>query len=291
MGSPGSTNVNQTANIPDELKPLVNGSVGWTLGLQNALPLSQFTQYNPAGTADLSDLQKFGMEQTPGLSQWAQSNPYLTSAFGNFAEMPEIASRPVSNPAAEQAALAQLNQLTSGPIGSSPYTQQGMEAWKQFTLPQVQNEAALAGLGRSGPYIENVLKSQTQALMPLLQQEIGNREASVGQLGGIAGAETARELLPRQQTLDALGSTGNQMVNLAQMTFTQKSQAIEEALRAGQISRDVAQQQSDAARQEFMRLQSLSEAGTLGPLGQILPSMIGSNTSKSKDLFSGIMGK
>lgn len=287
-GAPGSTNVSQQANIPDELKPLINGSVGWTLGLQNNLPLSQFTQWSPRGVAGLSPLQAYGMQNIPGLFG---TEPAYTGAFQTMATLPELTARPLSTPPAELASIAQLNDVVGGPVGSSPATRQAMEAWRQFTLPTVQHEAALQGVGRSGQELIDTALSSTQAMVPLLQTEIANRMQSAKEFQNIAGAETSREQFPREQTAAALTALGPQLTNLGTQMFNQRVQAIDEALRGGQINRDVAQQEFDAAREEFSRLQALSEAGTLGPLGQVLPSLIGSKTNTQKDLYSAVLGK
>ena len=284
----GRTTAEQAATIPKELKPLIEGSTAWTLGLQQNLPLSQFTRYNPQGVADLSPMQRYGLQNVPGLFG---TDPMAKGAAQAIGQLPELTSRPVETPSGELAAIMQLLQTTGGPIGSSPSTKAGMEAWKSAVLPTVENEMVQAGLGRSGDLLKSVGASASQAAFPLLQQEVQNRMASVPMLRDIAGAQTERTLEPRRQTAEALKFAATQGTALSRELFQQKVTAIQEAFRAGQITRDVAQSRFDAAKEEAARLQALSEAGTLGPLGQVLPSLLGRKTTQQKDVFSAIMGK
>lgn len=284
----GSSETTQRAQIPDELKPLINDSVATARGLQVGLPLGDFAQWGPRGVADLSPLQAYGLQNIPGLFNEERASQ---GAWNALEAVPELAARPVETPPAELGQLAQLWETTSGPIGSSPATRSGMEAWRQTVLPTVQNEMALMGLGRSGPALEEIARSQTGALTPLLQQEIENRMRSVPMLGDVASAQTARTLHPRDQTINALLQSIPMATTLGESMFSQRATAIEQALRGGQITREVAQQEFDAANEEKNRLQALSEAASLGPLGQALPSMIGTKQSSQKDLWSAIMGK
>lgn len=284
----GRTTAEQAAKIPEELKPLIKGSVGQVLDLQGNLPLSQFTGYTPRGVADLSPMQRYGLENVPDLFG---TDPMAMGAAHAITQLPELTSRPVETPTGELVALMQLLQTTGGPIGSSPTTKAGMEAWKSAVLPTVENEMVQAGLGRSGDLLKAVGASASQAAFPLLQQEVQNRMASVPMLRDIAGAQTERTLEPRRQTAEALKFGATQSTALSHEMFQQRVTAIEEAFRAGQITRDVAQEQFDAAKEEADRLQALSEAGTLGPLGQVLPSLLGRKTTQNKDLYSAIMGK
>lgn len=91
-----------------------------------------------------------------------------------------------ANPADLAAARAQLTQLTSGPIGSSPATAAGMEAFRANVLPQVMQDQALQGTATGGAANEAVANATSAAALPLIQQEIQNREAAVGQYSGLA---------------------------------------------------------------------------------------------------------
>lgn len=79
------------------------------------------------------------------------------------------------------AAQRQLQQLTSGPIGSSPATVEGMQAFQNITAPQIMQAQALQGTASGGAALEAMGQGATAAALPLIQTEIANREAAVGQ--------------------------------------------------------------------------------------------------------------
>lgn len=85
-----------------------------------------------------------------------------------------------------------LSGLTSGPIGSSPYTQQAMQAWQQQVAPSIEQNAALSGLAGSGAEAQALAQAQTSALVPLLQQEIATRQQAVGQYGQLGNEQIAQ---------------------------------------------------------------------------------------------------
>ena len=284
--STGSTSSTATPQIPEELKPLFSGAAQQALAVQQGLPLMQaFGGYWPRDISDMGNLTKWGLEDVSSLRQ---VQPGVLGSMASLATMPEITARPVETPGAESGQYGLLNQLVGGDIGTSPATQQGMQAWEQYVKPTVQHEAVQMGLGRSGPALEAMAQSQTQAFLPLVQQEISNRVNAVNQLQLMANAETQRGLIPREQTLQALTTAASEMRQLADLSFQQQVAAIEEAFRGGKITEDKRQQTLDAAYDEFLRLQALSESATLGPLGAMIPSAIGSkNKSKSSSIDFG----
>jgi len=103
------------------------------------------------------------------------------------------------------AGLGQLGALVGGRIGESPVTQQAIAALRapleaQFfetTLPTIQNQMSLAGLGRSGALGDEIRKAALstagvfqKGITPLLQQEISMRERAVPQLLSLAREQT-----------------------------------------------------------------------------------------------------
>ena len=280
MGGGGQT-ATTTQSIPDELTPLVSGSAESVLGLQGALPIGQFAQNFPKGVAGPSNLQTAAWENIPSLYE---TQPALGAAFGGYALAPEIASQPLSRPEAETAQQSLVEGLVGGQIGSSPATKAGMEAWRQSVLPQVQNQASLAGLGNSGPLLQAVGASGSQAFFPLIQQEIENRMRTAGQiLPGMAQSETFRELEPRRETLNAL-LTGAQGLNqLGGTMFDQQLAALDAAQKAGGAQRDIVGEQNAAAFEDFLRLQNLSQSA-LSPVMSSFPSLLGSQTKQNKEI-------
>jgi len=137
-------------------------------------------------------------------------------------------------------ALGLLQQMTSGPVGSSPATQAGMAAFQQNVLPTLQNELGAMGLGRSGIAGEQIQKATTSAAVPLIQQEIANREQGIGQYGNIA----------------------QQVAGLGQQDLTNKGTAAGMATSLGGTQQQIAQAALDAPYQDWLRRQSLSQSVT-----------------------------
>lgn len=290
MGSGGTTQLAQP-QIPEELKGLMSGSANAALGAQNLNPLSLFTTPNPQQIAPLSNLQNAGLEgigTLPGAGQAAYH-----AAFGNLATAPELYGLPIGTPGAENQALGQLGQLTGGEIGSSPATQAGMRAWQSSVLPQVQNQMSQAGLGRGGDLLKAVGGSASEAFFPLIQQEVQNRMGSVPLYNQIGQQQQERGRRPIEQMAGSFERAAPILSQMSQQQFDQRKQSIETALAGGKLTQDQAQKGLDALKNEQDRLQALSEATSLGPLGQLGSSLIGSkSTTKSPlGMIGAILGK
>lgn len=87
--------------------------------------------------------------------------------------------------------LEMINKLTSGDVGTSPATVQAMENFKKFTQPDIEQQMALAGLGRSGASGQAVADASEKAMVPLMQTEIANRESAIPQLQSAGDAATS----------------------------------------------------------------------------------------------------
>jgi hypothetical protein len=279
--SGGGQEGSSTPQIPPELLPIIQGSTQQLLNTQQALPLSSFAQATPQLVPQFSPYTAMGIQQTPGL---LAVQPGSLGSFMGYNALPEVASVPVPTPGATFGQRGLLQQLVGGPVGSSPATMAGMEAWRSNVLPTVQNEMALQGLGRSGPELEAVARSQTTALVPFIQQEIQDRMTSLGVLQEMANAETARWQYPSQATMQALTTQANGLASLGQSMFDQQSAAIKQVLDSGQIQEDRARELFSAAMNDYMRLQNLAQAATLGPFSALAPSLIGTQTTTSRNV-------
>lgn len=200
MGSSGSSTTTQTTSLPGWLRPIYQGAVGQELAAQGGLP---------------SILEMYGM--VPGL-QVPNLTPEQTSIINLLEQYPTGLNAP------EQGAMSQIQQLTSGPIGSSPTTQAAEQAFKDFTLPVIQNQAAAAGQGNSGAALEAMSRGSEQALVPFLQQEVGNREAAVGQLGQLGGQQYGQDMGTLTTALQSAGLPYEVAVQQAQALFNQLQQ-------------------------------------------------------------------
>ena len=137
-------------------------------------------------------------------------------------------------------ALGQLQQLTSGPIGSSPATQAGMAAFQQNVLPTLQNELGAMGLGRSGIGAEQIQRASTSAAVPLIQQEIANREQGIGQYGNLS----------------------QQLAGLGQQNVQNWTTAAGLGSSLGATQQQTAQAALDAPYQDWLRRQALAQSST-----------------------------
>jgi len=159
----------------------------------------------------------------PGLTPEQQTLIQQLSAAGTAS--PDLA-----------AARDQLAQLTGGPVGSSPATQAGMQAFEQLVAPQILQQQALQGTAGGGAALEALGQGATAAAVPLIQQEIANREQAVGQYG-------------------ALGQ--------------QQMQQLAMALEAQGLPREVAQQQAQAMYDQLQQRFQFESGIQTWPLGMM----------------------
>jgi hypothetical protein len=141
----------------------------------------------PTGTSTQQPILGHGLGKLAGASakDWmsllGSADPQLAGDIQNGGLSPQ-----------EIQALGQINQLTSGPIGSSPATAAGMRAYTANAEPAIEQAQSLGGGGRGGALQAALTQGQEQAYDPLIQQEISNREASIPQLAGIGNAGISR---------------------------------------------------------------------------------------------------
>lgn len=191
---------------------------------QTVGPHGAFTQQAGAMAAfpSISDIpNNIPLLNIPNLSPEQQA--LIQKILGESGGSPEMS-----------AAAAQIAQLAGGPIGQSPDTLAAMKAYREQVEPQVMQHAALMGRGTGGAALEAVQQGETQAYVPLVQQEIQNRETAVGQY---------------QQQAQA------------------QMQALQSALEAAGVPREVAQEQAQAAFQQLMAKVGFEQQIQTMPLG------------------------
>lgn len=225
-GQPSTSSSGSTSpHIPPNIQKLIhNSSLSWLSGLNAA---------NAAG--GLPSLLN------PNPEQIAQLTP---DELANIQQFQNIAQ---NGSYGENQAYGLLNGLTSGPIGSSPATQAAMRAYDQNVAPTIASSLGASGGGRGGEMAAAMSQGQTSAYVPLVQQEIANREAAIPQYAGLG---------------------------------QQQSQDIQTALTNSDLIRQIAQAQDTANFNDFMRRSGLIQQFTQGPLQLLGPSAIGS-TSQS----------
>jgi hypothetical protein len=219
--SQSQTPVNPTATIAPQVAPLVQQSAQQLQDVQPQIPITDFTGAQP--------------QSIPGLTADQQGliNSLVQAPYGNQISAPEMA------------ALFQVDALTGGPVGSSPATQAGMQAWEQIVRPQVMQEQALQGTTGGGAADEAIANSASAAAVPLIQQEITNRVGTLPTLTGIGQKSTDTE-----------------------------AQQLQAGLQAAQQPYDIESAQAQAEFADFLRRQGLAEEIDLGPIMSVMPSMI-----------------
>lgn len=180
-------------DIPSYLQPILTG------------PTGAFPQFQAAQGA-LPSLTALGtgapQMDIPGLTpdQQAQINAILQTGSTS----PDL-----------MAARQQLQALTSGPIGSSPATLAGMQAFQHLVAPQVMQAEALQGRAGGGAALEAMSQASTQAALPLIQNELAQRQAAVGQYTGLQQAQ----LNSLAAALEAAGMPREVALQQAQAAF------------------------------------------------------------------------
>lgn len=220
-GGGGSTSTTR-ASIAPQLRPLFSQTAGEIMRLQNlpSTALDPFTQSQP------QYIPQFSPEQN-ALLQFQGAR-----AFG-----PVITGQ-------EMGGLNQLSMLTGGEVGTSPYTQQAIQAASRPML----NELSMAGLGNSSA-VSNVM---SEAALPYIGKELDYRMQSVPMLMGLG-----QTLSGRQSAL--LGEYG-------------------QGLGAQQ---DLAAQQAEANFNDFLRRQAISQQLTTGVLGTLPTTGLTNSTTKT----------
>lgn len=121
--------------------------------------------------------------QTPGTFGQAQQEfrqgveplqRYTSQAPGTFGEV-----RAQADPR-----LAELNQMadrriTGEELMDSRSYQAAQNAFQAAILPQIQNQAALSGLGRSTGLTQSMAAAQAQYLLPVIQEELAREERAL----------------------------------------------------------------------------------------------------------------
>lgn len=217
-------------------------------------------------------------------------------------------------PPSEQvtALQAALNPMMTGAPGSSPLTTAAIEAWKLQTMPILQQQMQLQGLGRS-PAMPQVLGNSLAVAMPqFINQDIQNRlratelyNAFAGRTGqerfGAANVMQGEEGLTQNaaklaadisnqeanRQLQSFAVGGNLLLGLtdplakaAQLQQEQQKIGLQAFGAGGDLQQSVAQNVADAAQMERLRRQGLAEQSTTGLFGgSVLPPTMGTSTT------------
>jgi len=185
-----------------------------------------------------------------GLPGLLQPHPQQIAGLtgGQIQDIGQLQQWGMSGTPQEQQAQSLLSGLTGGDIGSSPATAAAMRAYSQNVAPTIASGLAASGGGRGGEMAAALQQGQTSAYVPLVQQEIANREAGIGQAAGLG---------------------------------QQRSQDVQNAITGQQMIQQNQQQQFDAQYQDYLRRSGLIQQLTQGPMQQFGGAAMGQRTSGS----------
>jgi hypothetical protein len=216
MGGGTNQRTGQKAEIPAELQPLMRQSAERITQLQEGAPLQPFLSQAPLRVPGLSALQQRGLSEIPGIFDQAG------------------------------------RRVTGENIQSSPSFQAARRGFETSFLPRIENQASLAGLGRSTALTNATAAAEAQYLAPLIESELAREERG----------------LEREQG--------------------QRLAGIEAALTGGGLERGVEQERAAAEQQDALRRQALAETALFQPFGQLAPSTIGqvSRTTGKQGMFT-----
>ena len=201
-----------------------------------------------------------------------------------------------------------LQPFVSGPVGGSPMFDAAVQAFRANTLPTIQQQFQLQGLGGSPALGQAAGVALGANLVPLIQNDMANRMQAIQlmqqgqqfgtqQLGNLSGQPTLPAMTlaadvtnqNRAQALQAASLAGNLILSsagplnqAAQLAQARQQLALQSFGGAGTAQRDIALETADAQMQDYLRRQSLAEAATTGIFGSTgIPPSITSTTTRS----------
>jgi hypothetical protein len=178
--------------------------------------------------------------------------------------------------------MAAGQRVGADSITGDPAVQAALADYQTNTLPGLQNQAALMGLGRSSSALGMQARAQAAMLTPLYQDAMAREQHRQDRFTG-----AAEEELGRRERSDVRGSEAQQnmigqLLNLANMGQNRQQVGIQNLMQGGGLVRDIQQQQLDAEQQDFLRRQGLSEQAVGMPFGGLAGAGLGSVSRSSK---------
>lgn len=282
-GGDSGSNTTSTPIIPQWLKNLEkNTGVNWENAqgqlpsisqLYNNTPLEGTAQLNPMQLSDINAIQNYGTGpnayESAGYGTVSGALPTLGSAesmIGNSGNYLDAAQNQIGN------AQNQINYMTNpNNSGQTASTQAAMNQFSQETLPTLENTAASAGLGNSGALLQSVSQGQNNALIPLLQQQVGNQENAIGQYGNLASLEAGLggQNTSNASALGGLANTqagiGSTQAGLGSTIFGQDQTSLANALQAAGLPYSVAQQEATNLYNQQEQQNQFGQQIQLGP--------------------------
>ena len=190
-------------------------------------------------------------------------------------------------------------QVTGANIDSDPALRASRRNFALSTLPNIQNQAAAMGLGRSNTAQNAMGLAAASADVPMINAALAREEAGIGrEMGalqnaiqqrmgagtaalGANDAATRAMLSGAGQEASQLAGAGQGLAGIGSQEFQNMLGAVGSNAQVGSGMRDIRQQMLDAPYEEQQRLYAEALNSMYGPLG-MLGSLIGSSSTSSK---------
>lgn len=231
-------------------------------------------EYDPLRTRDeykqiIDKLYGFDPSKLPLPLQWRprdiadinQNTPY-NEALNTVMGMGDMSGLELGALApATEARFMSKQQITGESLQNNPVLQAEWNAFRNTTMPEIQNQMALAGLGRSSSAANAISKAWAGILPQLYESQLGREERALER--GIEGNRYMADFL-----LNQMG--GRQ--------FQRQQAKADRAWDIGKWYQDYLQSKSDADYQEWARHAGMAENALFQPFGSFVPATIGSKT-------------
>lgn len=178
--------------------------------------------------------------------------------------------------------LSASQDVVGSNVANNPAVAAAVNDFNLNTAPTIENQMALSGLGRTSATANALARAQAQMLTPLYQQALDLENQRLGRQSGAVESELGRRDAAQQREAQALQTQASMLLGYGQTQTDRLNSAIQTAMANGATERDIRQQYGDAAYNDFMRRQALSEESTFGPFGNTIGSMFGSTVRQSK---------
>lgn len=222
-----------------EYKQIIDTLYGYS---NDQLPLP--LQWRPREIADIN-------QNDPAWEAWK-----TTLGMGDLTEQERAAL-----PAAWEASTLSDQSVTGESLKNNPVINAQWEAFKAEAMPEIQNQMALAGLGRSSSAANAMAKAWAGMLPQLYENQLGRDERRI-----------ERQIQGRKDFADYLVNT------FGRRQFERQQAKADRAWDIGKWYQDYLQSKKDANYQEWARHAGIAENSLFQPFGSFVPSTIGSKT-------------
>jgi hypothetical protein len=173
-------------------------------------------------------------------------------------------------------------RVSGDAVRNDPAVAAALDEFQKLTLPGIQNEYTLSGLGRSTAVPSAISLGQASMLTPLMQDALGREQHRLDRGYGATEEELGRRERSSVRRADATSQRIGQLMGLSAQQYGQRQGAIQTGLQAGGTQRGVAQQGLSNQYTDFLRRQGLSEQALYAPFGSTGTAGIGSMVRQAK---------